>query len=140
MNFAPVKHIRTTWAHLSPSDLPHVRILTAYAIFGTSYLVFALGKFPGVKIDRPGAAIIGAVTIVAFRIAEPAFRFSGVLSAFFVNDILCLVMVPLILSICHRLGRKPIPYLLVVASASNIGMLGHFPVSDIAISSCILAP
>jgi hypothetical protein len=26
-----------------------------------SYIVFALGKFPGMKIDRPGAAIIGAV-------------------------------------------------------------------------------
>jgi Na+/H+ antiporter NhaD/arsenite permease-like protein len=158
-------------AHLSPALVPDVRILTAYAIFGTSYLVFALGKFPGLKIDRPGAAIIGAVTMVAFRIVQPAeaFRFidfptlvllfsmmlivgtlhlvgffewsaemvllrlkpsrflpaviftSGVLSAFFVNDIVCLVMVPLVLSICHRLGREPIPYLLAVATASNVG-------------------
>jgi len=44
-----------------------------------------------------------------------------VLSAFFVNDIVCLVMVPLVLNICHRLGRGPIPYLLAVATASNIG-------------------
>jgi Na+/H+ antiporter NhaD/arsenite permease-like protein len=52
----------------------------------------------------------------------PAVIFtSGVLSAFFVNDIVCLVMVPLVLSICHRLGREPIPYLLAVATASNIG-------------------
>jgi hypothetical protein len=36
--------------------------------------VFALGKFPGMKVDRPGAAIIGAVLMVAFRIvcAQPA--------------------------------------------------------------------
>src|ERR1700757_4208953 len=64
-------------AQLSPALVPDVRILTAYAIFGTSYLVFALGKFPGLKIDRPGAAIIGAVGMVAFRIVQPgdALRF-----------------------------------------------------------------
>jgi hypothetical protein len=33
--------------------------LAAYAIFAGSYFVFALGKFPWMKIDRPGAAIIG---------------------------------------------------------------------------------
>ncbi len=32
-----------------------------YSVFIASYVVFALGKFPGLKIDRPGAAIIGAV-------------------------------------------------------------------------------
>jgi hypothetical protein len=32
-----------------------------YLVFLASYIVFALGKFPGLKIDRPGAAIIGAV-------------------------------------------------------------------------------
>jgi Na+/H+ antiporter NhaD/arsenite permease-like protein len=44
------------------------RILAAYLIFFGSYVVFALGKFPWMKIDRPGAAIIGAVLMVAFRI------------------------------------------------------------------------
>src|SRR6266571_1383021 len=43
------------------------RIIAAYIIFLASYLVFALGKFPGLKIDRPGAAIIGAVAMVAVR-------------------------------------------------------------------------
>src|SRR5207253_7221045 len=32
-----------------------------YSVFIASYVVFALGKFPGMRIDRPGAAIIGAV-------------------------------------------------------------------------------
>src|SRR5206468_817778 len=40
----------------------------AYIIFLGSYVVFALGKFPLMKIDRPGAAIIGAVLMVAFGI------------------------------------------------------------------------
>src|ERR1700685_2667938 len=57
--------------HLSPTTVFDVQTLAAYAIFVASYLVFALGKFPGLKIDRPGAAIIGAVAMVAFRIAPP---------------------------------------------------------------------
>src|SRR5438309_4346031 len=155
----------------SPAALSDVRLLAAYAIFSASYLVFALGKFPGMKIDRPGAAIIGAVLMVAFRIVEPAEALrhvdfgtivllfsmmlivaylhlaglfdwithlvvtrlkphhllptviftSGVLSAFFVNDIICLVMVPFVLTAARGMGVGPVPYLLAVATASNIG-------------------
>jgi Na+/H+ antiporter NhaD/arsenite permease-like protein len=151
--------------------LSDARLLAAYCIFLASYLVFALGKFPGLKIDRPGAAIIGAVGMVAFRIVQPrqallyidfgtivllfsmmlivgnlhlvgffewnaevvlrslrpthllpAVIFtSGLLSAFFVNDIICLVMVPFVLSITRRMRLTPMPYLLAVATASNIG-------------------
>jgi len=46
---------------------------------------------------------------------------SGVLSAFLVNDTICLVMTPLVLELVTRLKRNPIPYLLAVATASNIG-------------------
>jgi len=151
--------------------LSDVRILAAYVIFLASYAVFALGKFPGLKIDRPGAAIIGAVLMVAFRImsAQEALRAidfstivllfsmmlivanlhlggffewiaetivlrlnahqllaaviftSGILSAFLVNDIVCLVMTPFVIRVARRLGLKPIPYLLALATASNIG-------------------
>src|SRR5260370_38959975 len=64
-------------AHLSPTTVSDVQTLAAYVIFLASYLVFALGKFPGLKIDRPGAAIIGAVGMVAFRSVQPgdALRF-----------------------------------------------------------------
>ena len=153
------------------SALSDARLLAAYCIFLASYLVFALGKFPGLKIDRPGAAIIGAVGMVVFRVVQPrqALRYidfgtivllfsmmlivgnlhlvgffewnaevvlrrlrpahllpavvftSGLLSAFFVNDIVCLVMVPFVLSITHRMRLAPTPYLLAVATASNIG-------------------
>ncbi|HSB74457.1 MAG TPA: anion transporter, partial [Terriglobales bacterium] len=145
--------------------------LAAYAIFAASYMVFALGKFPGMKIDRPGAAIIGGVLMAAFRILSPqgalqAIDFTtivllfsmmlivanlrlvgffewitrlvlrwikpvhllptviitcGVLSAFFVNDIICLVMVPLVLAVARRMQVRPLPYLLAVATASNVG-------------------
>src|SRR5690348_708772 len=55
--------------HSIPSTvLSDAGTLAAYLIFAASYLVFALGKFPGLKIDRPGAAIVGAVAMVAFGI------------------------------------------------------------------------
>ena len=156
---------------LSPVLLSDARTLAAYLIFFGSYFVFALGKFPWMKIDRPGAAIIGAVLMVAFRIvgapqalasidfativllfsmmlvvaslriagfferiAEwsierlqprhllPTVIFtSGVFSAFLVNDIVCLVMTPFVLQMTRRLGLRPLPYVLAVATASNIG-------------------
>ena len=123
------------------------------------------------KVDRPGAAIIGAVLMVAFRAVRPAdalhfidfgtivllfsmmllvaylhldgffdwvtewivrrisarhllpaiIFLSGTFSAFFVNDIICLLMVPFTLKVTRRMGLQPVPYLLAVATASNIG-------------------
>jgi len=143
----------------------------AYSVFIASYVVFALGKFPGMKIDRPGAAIVGAVLMFATGAlrASDALHFidfgtivllfammlivaylhlagffdwitdlvvtrlkphhllptviflTGLLSAFFVNDIICLVMVPFVLTAARRMGVKPVPYLLAAATASNIG-------------------
>jgi len=46
---------------------------------------------------------------------------SGSFSAFLVNDTICLVMTPLVLDVVIRLKRNPIPYLLAVAMASNVG-------------------
>src|SRR5204863_9938407 len=61
-------HSPITVPDISPLLLSDARVLAAYAVFAGSYVVFAIGKFPGMKIDRPGAAIIGAVLMVAFRI------------------------------------------------------------------------
>jgi len=46
---------------------------------------------------------------------------AGLFSAFFVNDTMCLVLTPLVLEITRRLRRDPLPYLLAVAMAANIG-------------------
>ena len=132
----------------------------------------ALGRMPGLRIDRTGAAIIGASLMVAFNVltvdeawaainsdtvlllfgmmivvaslrlsgfftlvsewvVEHAHRpllllcgivaVSGVFSAFFVNDTMCLVLTPLVLEITRSLRRNPVPYLLAVAMAANIG-------------------
>jgi Na+/H+ antiporter NhaD/arsenite permease-like protein len=46
---------------------------------------------------------------------------SGIFSAFFVNDTMCLVLTPLVLEVALTLRRNPLPYLLAVAMASNVG-------------------
>ncbi len=46
---------------------------------------------------------------------------TGVLSALFLNDTLALVTTPLTLRITYALGLNPVPYLLAIAAATNIG-------------------
>jgi Na+/H+ antiporter NhaD/arsenite permease-like protein len=46
---------------------------------------------------------------------------AGAFSAFLVNDAVCLVMTPLVIEVTRSLRRDPIPYLLAVAMASNVG-------------------
>jgi Na+/H+ antiporter NhaD/arsenite permease-like protein/uncharacterized membrane protein (UPF0127 family) len=46
---------------------------------------------------------------------------SGLLSALFVNDTICLLYTPIILEITIQLGINPMPYLLALATSSNIG-------------------
>jgi len=46
---------------------------------------------------------------------------SGILSALFVNDTICLLYTPIILEVTAQLGVRPLPYLLALATASNIG-------------------
>jgi Na+/H+ antiporter NhaD/arsenite permease-like protein len=46
---------------------------------------------------------------------------SGILSAFLVNDVVCLVMPPFIVKLTRRWALEPTPYLLAVATASNVG-------------------
>lgn len=147
-------------------------MIAALLIFAGTYLVLSFGAVPGFRIDRTGAAIIGAGLMIAFpvlsmdeairsinyetlillfgmMIVVANLRFSGffalvaawvvgrtrrplallaavvavsgTLSAFFVNDTMCLVLTPLVLDIATRLGRNPVPYLLAVAMSANIG-------------------
>lgn len=46
---------------------------------------------------------------------------SGVLSALFLNDTICLMFTPLVTELTLRLRRDPIPYLIGLATATNIG-------------------
>jgi Na+/H+ antiporter NhaD/arsenite permease-like protein len=148
------------------------RAAAAAAIFIGSYLALAIGRIPGLSIDRAGIALVGAGLMVAsgalslddaykavdldtitlllgmmivvanlrlsgfFALANSwvmarasgplvllggIVLVSGVLSAFLVNDAICLVLAPLVLRLSKAMGRKPVPYLLAVAMASNVG-------------------
>jgi Na+/H+ antiporter NhaD/arsenite permease-like protein len=141
-------------------------------IFGLTYLFLAIGRVPGLRVDRAGIAMIGAsvmlacgvldlheaagavdaetivllfgmMVVVAFlrisgffalateRISERfhgpwsllavTIGLSGVLSAFLVNDVVCVALTPLVLHLTERLRKPPIPYLVGLATASNIG-------------------
>ncbi len=177
--------------------------MTPLLIFAATYLVLALGRLPGFRVDRTGAAIIGGslmvaanvlsldeawaainydtiillfgmmivvanlrlsgfFTLVSAFVVERAHRplvllcgivaVSGAFSAFFVNDTMCLVLTPLVLEITGRLRRNPIPYLLAVAMASNIGsvatitgnpqnmMIGSFSRIPYRVFTAALAP
>ena len=46
---------------------------------------------------------------------------TGVLSAFLLNDTLALVATPLLLRVTQALGVNPVPYLLALAGATNVG-------------------
>jgi Na+/H+ antiporter NhaD/arsenite permease-like protein len=46
---------------------------------------------------------------------------SGILAAFFVNDTICLIFTPIVLVVTSRLKIPPIPYLIAVATSSNVG-------------------
>ncbi len=46
---------------------------------------------------------------------------SGVLSAIFLNDTIVLTFTPLVLDICGMVDRRPIPYLVALVTAANIG-------------------
>jgi Na+/H+ antiporter NhaD/arsenite permease-like protein len=46
---------------------------------------------------------------------------SGVLAAFFINDVICLALTPLLIETCELLGLDALPFLIALATASNIG-------------------
>lgn len=49
---------------------------------------------------------------------------AGVLSAFLVNDIVCLALTPLVMHMSKRLGFDPVPHLIGLATGANIGSTG----------------
>ena len=46
---------------------------------------------------------------------------AGLLSALLANDIVCLAMAPILAAGCARRGLDPVPYLLALAAAANVG-------------------
>jgi Na+/H+ antiporter NhaD/arsenite permease-like protein len=147
------------------------------AVFALTYLGLALGKIPGLGMDRAGIAfvcatlmlvtgvlsldqavspdsvdyktlallfgmmvVVGSLRLSGFfqrmtamalrRIRTPlgllgaTIALSGVLSAFLINDIVCLTLTPLVLHLARRLRFDPVPHLIALATSANIGSTG----------------
>jgi Na+/H+ antiporter NhaD/arsenite permease-like protein len=161
----------------------------AIAIFCVTYLLISGRQFKILPLNRPAAALLGAVLMVACGVMTPdqayhavdydtlvllmgmmlitaylsiagffewaadwiLFRakdaaslllslvcVSGILSALFVNDTICLMLAPLVIAVIER-GKLPLPpYLLGLAMSANLGsaatlvgnpqnmIIGHF--------------
>lgn len=141
-------------------------------IFLTTYMGVALGRIPGLMLDRTGIALLGAIAMIvagtmsfpqavqavdlptivllyALMVVSAQLRLGGfytrtafwitsvlvhprfflltamltsaVMSAVLANDIVCLAFTP-VLTLSLLSGRRnPVPYLLGLAIASNIG-------------------
>ena len=144
-------------------------ILTIFAI---TYLGIAVGRVPGLKLNRAGIVLLGAIAMMIFvgvttsdvisyvnwptilllfgffvisaqlrlsgfydrvangisaRLGHPA-RFllilmavTGGLSAFLNHDIVCFVFTPIVGTALLRRRINPVPFLIALAMASNIG-------------------
>ena len=142
------------------------------SIFAFVYLGMILGEVPGLKLDRTGIALLGAIALVAtgritldaawgaidvptimlllgLMVLSAQFRLGGfysmvtrrlgagdhspagllalviatsaLLSAVLANDIVCLAMAPVLIEVCTHRRLNPLPYLLALACASNVG-------------------
>lgn len=146
--------------------------LTVLLIFAATYAGVAIGRIPGLKLNRVGIALLGAIGMMLFggvrtsavigyvnwptilmlfgffvisaqlrmsgfydrvagalalRLEHPAaFLFAlmagaAVLSSFLNHDIVCFVFAPIVGAALLRKGLNPVPFLVALAIASNIG-------------------
>lgn len=146
--------------------------LVAIAIFSFTYLLISGRQLRVLPLNRPAAALVGSVLMVALGVLTPEQAYhavdydtlvlllgmmlvsaylyltgffdwaadrilrhaktrqslllylicvSGVLSAFLVNDVVCLMLTPLVVTVMAR-GKLPLPpYLLALAMSANLG-------------------
>ncbi len=73
---------------------------------------------------RRGALVVAQKVPVPFFLLALTIAVSGVLSAFLINDIVCLALTPLVLRLAKRLRFDPVPHLIALATAANIGSTG----------------
>lgn len=143
-----------------------------YLVLALTYLGLALGKIPGLRMNRATISLVGSAFLITLgiltleeawqaidantiifllsmmvvnanlaysgffqlflnrliRITHTPFGLlvvltlsCGWLSALFLNDTIALVFTPLILSLTQTLSLNPIPYLLALGAATNIG-------------------
>lgn len=100
----------------------------AFAAIDIDVLVFLLGMLiVAAYLDVAGVfewaaeGIVRHVTDNPYVLLAVLVGVSGVASALFMNDTICLVFTPLVVATLRPLGVKPVPFLLGVALAANVG-------------------
>ncbi len=94
-------------------DLPTLVLLFAFMVVSAQ---MRLGGFYTAVTQRVGALALPHAGLLAALIAV-----AGGLSAVFSNDIVCLAMTPVVARLCLQRGLDPIPFLVGLACAANIG-------------------
>ena len=91
---------------------------TIVLLFGMMVVVsyLRIAGFFALATERIAVRFSGPFSLLGVTII-----ISGILSAFLVNDVVCVALTPLVLQLCQRLKRPPIPYLVGLATASNVG-------------------
>jgi Na+/H+ antiporter NhaD/arsenite permease-like protein len=93
--------------------LPTLLLLFSFMVISAQ---MRLGGFYTWVTRRVAAMDVGPATLLAVVIGVVA-----VLSAVFSNDIVCLAVAPVLADACLRRRLDPVPYLLALACAANIG-------------------
>lgn len=99
----------------------------AYAAIDLDVIVFLLGVLLLAAHLEMGGFFEWAAERVIERMPSPrallagVVAVSGILSAFFINDTICLVLTPLLIAALRPLGLRPLPYVLAVALSANVG-------------------
>jgi Na+/H+ antiporter NhaD/arsenite permease-like protein len=94
-------------------DLPTIVLLFAFMVVSAQ---MRLGGFYGAVTRQVGALPLSRNGLLAALIVV-----SGALSAVFSNDIICLAMTPVVARLCLQRGINPLPFLIGLACAANIG-------------------
>jgi Na+/H+ antiporter NhaD/arsenite permease-like protein len=94
-------------------DLPTIVLLFAFMVVSAQ---MRLGGFYGAVTRRVGAMPLPRNGLLAALIGV-----AGALSAVFSNDVVCLAMTPVVARLCLRRGINPMPFLIGLACAANIG-------------------
>jgi len=94
-------------------DVPTILLLFGLMVVSAQ---FRLGGFYTYLTRRLSAAQVAPDVLLAFLMGV-----AGILSALLANDIVCLAMAPVLVEGCARRRLDPVPFLLALACAANVG-------------------
>jgi Na+/H+ antiporter NhaD/arsenite permease-like protein len=93
-------------------DAPTLAVLFGMMMLSAQYRVSGLYTAIGdrlARVEDPRRLLLGTIAV------------SALLSAVLTNDVVCFALIPLLAGALLQSGRPPLPYLLAVACASNLG-------------------